>query len=51
MKKRIMLTAIILLLFLPIKAYASSTTVEVKVNGEVKKGEEINILHLFLLLH
>lgn len=44
MKKRIMLTAIILLLFLPIKAYASSTTVEVNIDGEVKKGEEINIV-------
>ena len=31
-------------LVMPVKAYADSTTVEVKVNGEVKKGSTIEIL-------
>ena len=44
MRKKIMFLTIIMLLFIPIKAYADSPTVEVKVDGKVKKGEEINIL-------
>ncbi|MGG7058096.1 cohesin domain-containing protein [Clostridium tertium] len=44
MKKGIILITLIIIFFLPIKAYASTTTVEVNVDGKVKKGEEINIL-------
>lgn len=44
MKKGIILITLIIIFFLPIKAYASATTVEVNVEGKVKKGEEINIL-------
>lgn len=44
MKKGIILITLIIIFFLPIKAYASVTTVEVNVDGKVKKGEEINIL-------
>lgn len=44
MRKKIMLFTLMLFLILPIKAYAESTTVEIKVAGQVKKGQEINIL-------
>lgn len=44
MKKKIMLITLILIFLFPLKAYASTTSVEVNVDGNVKKGEEINIL-------
>ena len=44
MKKKIMLITLILIFLFPLKAYASTTSVEVTVDGSVKKGEEINIL-------
>lgn len=44
MRKKIMLFTMMLFLILPIKAYAESTTVEIKVAGQVKKGQEISIL-------
>jgi hypothetical protein len=44
MKKSIMLLILIIIFFFPIKAYASTTIVEVNVEGKVKKGEEVNIL-------
>ena len=44
MKKIITLIFVFMFLVIPVKAYADSTTVEVKVNGEVKKGSTIEIL-------
>ena len=44
MKKIITLIFVFMFLVMPVKAYADSTTVEVKVNGEVKKGSTIEIL-------
>ena len=44
MKKIITFLISFILFTLPIKAYASDTTVEVKVDGEVKKGNNINII-------
>ena len=44
MKKKIMMITLILIFLFPLKAYASTTSVEVNVDGDVKKGEEINIL-------
>lgn len=44
MRKKIMLFTLMLFLILPIKTYAESTTVEIKVSGKVKKGQEISIL-------
>ena len=44
MKKIITFLIAFFLFALPIKAYASSTTVEVKVEGEVKKDKNINII-------
>lgn len=44
MKKKIMLITLILIFLFPLKAYASTTSVEVNVDGNIKKGEEINIL-------
>lgn len=44
MKKVIILIFVFMFLVMPIKAYANSATVEIKVNGEVKKGSTIEIL-------
>ncbi|MBD7915637.1 hypothetical protein H9660_10825 [Clostridium sp. Sa3CUN1] len=44
MKRKIMLITLILIFIFPLKAYASTASVEVNVDGNVKKGEEINIL-------
>lgn len=44
MRKKTMLLTIIMLLFIPIKVYATSPTIEAKVSGEVKNGQEINIV-------
>jgi len=44
MKKKIMLITLILIFLFPLKTYASTTSVEVNVDGNIKKGEEINIL-------
>ena len=44
MKKKITIITLILIFLFPLKAYASTTLVEVNVDGDVKKGEEINIL-------
>lgn len=44
MKKIITLIFIFMFLVMPVKTYADSTTVEVKVNGEVKNGSTIEIL-------
>ena len=44
MKKKITIITLILIFLFPLKAYASTTSVEVNVDGDVKKGEEINIL-------
>ena len=44
MKKKIMLITLILSFLFPLKTYASTTSVEVNVDGNIKKGEEINIL-------
>lgn len=44
MKKVITLIFVFMFLVMPIKAYANSATVEIKVNGEVKKGSTIEIL-------
>lgn len=44
MKKIITLIFVFMFLVMPVKTYADSATVEVKVNGEVKKGSTIEIL-------
>ncbi|MGG7141902.1 cohesin domain-containing protein [Clostridium nigeriense] len=44
MKKKIVIITLILIFLFPLKAYASTTSVEVNVDGNIKKGEEINIL-------
>lgn len=44
MKKVIMLIFVFMFLIMPVKTYADNATVEVKVNGEVKKGSIIEIL-------
>ena len=44
MKKRIMIITLILIFLFPLKSYASTTSIEVNVNGKVKKGEKIDIL-------
>lgn len=44
MKKVIVFLVIFSLCILPVQAHASGATVEVKVNGQVKKGENIEIL-------
>lgn len=45
MKKKIMLITIILIFIVPLKVYALSTpSVEINVDGNVKNGEEVNIV-------
>ena len=44
MKKIITLIFVFMFLIMPVKTYADSATVEVKVNGEVKNGSTIEIL-------
>ena len=44
MKKKIMLITLILIFLFPLKTYANTTSVEVNVDGNIKKGEDINIL-------
>ena len=44
MKKNIVLITLILIFLFPLKAYANTTSVEINVDGNIKKGEEINIL-------
>lgn len=44
MKKNIVLITLILIFLFPLKAYASTTSVEINLDGDIKKGQEINIL-------